>query len=222
MVMTMTPAVRKLALVAHVVTSVGWLGAAVAYLGIAVMSLNGSDPFLVRAGYQLMFLLGWYVIVPFALAAVVAGLVQSLGTRWGLLRYYWVTAKFALATIGAIILLQHMTAVGEMADIAAGAVLALGDFRQLRVSLVIHPAGGVILLLAATVLSVYKPWGLTAFGKRLAENAEGAANRVAVPASSRPKPAGTPRWPIIVGAHAVGLAALAALAHIVIGVGRGH
>jgi hypothetical protein len=52
--MTMTPRLRKLALTAHVSASVGWLGAVVAFVGLAVAGLMSDDGQTVRAAYLTM------------------------------------------------------------------------------------------------------------------------------------------------------------------------
>src|SRR5262249_44001462 len=110
-------------------------------------------------------LVGWLVIVPCSFAALATGLIQSLGTEWGLLRYYWVATKFVL-TLGATgLLLVHMTVVRHASDLATGATAA-GNFRNLQVRLVFDAALAMIVLLSNTTLSVYKPWGLTAYGRR--------------------------------------------------------
>jgi hypothetical protein len=98
-----------------------------------------------------MELTGWFVIVPLSVASLLTGLVQSLGTDWGLFRHYWILEKFVL-TIGATtILFLHMPAVSRMSGVAAE---------------VIHAGGGLLVLLTATTLSVYKPWGRTQYGRR--------------------------------------------------------
>jgi len=38
-----------------------------------------------------------------SLAALATGLVQSLGTEWGLLRYYWVLGKLFLTIFATIV-----------------------------------------------------------------------------------------------------------------------
>lgn len=100
----MTPGIRKLALTAHVVSSVGWLGTVAAFLALAVAGLAGRDAQLVRASYLAMELTGWYVIVPLCLASLTTGLVQSLVTPWGLFRHYWVLVKFLITVVSAAIL----------------------------------------------------------------------------------------------------------------------
>jgi hypothetical protein len=164
--MTMTPHVRKAAFLAHVSFSVGWMGAVLAYLALAWSGLRGKDLELARSAYLSMEFIGWSVIVPLSLAALASGLVQSLFTEWGLFRHYWVAAKFLMASVGSIILLVHMRTVGQMAGIARTSSLSVGDFGDLRISLLVHAVGGFLLLLTAMALSIYKPWGMTSYGRR--------------------------------------------------------
>ncbi len=86
----MAPAVRKVALVAHVGSSVGWLGAIVTSLVFGVAGLASRDGQVVRAAYLTLEVIGWYALIPLSLASLLTGLIQSLGTNWGLLRHYWV------------------------------------------------------------------------------------------------------------------------------------
>jgi hypothetical protein len=182
----MSPRLRKLALTAHVTVSVGWLGAAVAYLALAITGLTSENALLARGAYLCMELIGWSVIVPLAFATLATGLVQSLGTEWGLFRHYWVSTKLALTVLATVVLLVHMRSVSQMADIAAKSILASGDFRQLRVGLVIHPAAGLAVLFAATALSVNKPWGRTPYGRRLQREGRTDAPALAGAAPSLP------------------------------------
>ena len=147
--MTMTPRLRKFALTAHITFSVGWLGAVVPYLALAIVGLTSHDAQIVRAAYLSMELIGWFVIVPLSLAALLSGVVQSLGTSWGLFRHWWIVAKLLLTTGATIVLLGHMEAVSHMSAIAAKTTLFNTDFRGLRVQLVVHAAGGLLVLFAS-------------------------------------------------------------------------
>ena len=151
--MIMTPRLRTFALTAHVVCSVGWLGAVVAYLALAIAGLTSQDAQIVRASYLVMELIGWFVIVPFSLATLLTGLVQSLGTAWGLFRHYWIVVKLLLNIGATIVLLLHMPSVSRMSDIAATTTVPNADFAALRIQLVVHAGGGLLVLLAATALS---------------------------------------------------------------------
>ena len=165
--MAMSPGVRKFVLTAHVASSVGWLGAVASFLVLAVASLTSDDADLVRGAYLTMEVTGWYVLVPLSLASLVTGLVQSLGTRWGLFRHYWVLAKLLINVFATLALLLYTSMIGSLADVAADT--AVSDAQLLQTtgpSAVIHAGGVLVLLLGATVLSVYKPPGMTRYGRR--------------------------------------------------------
>jgi hypothetical protein len=150
----------------HVTFSVGWLGIVVAYLALAIGSLKSQNDQSVRVAYMAMDLIGWYVIVPFSLATLAVGLVQALGTEWGLFRHYWISVKFVLALFGTVILLAHMPNVSQMAAVAASSTSTIAHYRHERLELAVHAGGGLAMLLVATVLSIYRPWGRTPYGLR--------------------------------------------------------
>lgn len=160
--MNLPPRVRKGVLTAHVATSVGWLGAVVAYLALDVTAVVSRDMDTARAAYLAMDLTVTYVIVPLALASVAIGVTNALGTPWGLIRHYWVLAKLLLTIVAATVLLIEARVVAALADKAAAA-----DPRELPGTLP-HSIGGVLVLLVVTTLSVVKPRGVTRFGQRRA------------------------------------------------------
>ena len=157
----MTPGLRKLALTAHVTASVGWLGAVAGSLALAIAGLASQDPETVRAVYVALELTGWFVLVPLSLASLLTGIVESLGTKWGLFRHYWVLAKLVVNLLATIILLLYTQTLSTLADVARNTPGASGD-----PSPVLHAGAGLLLLLGATVLAVYKPRGLTRYGRR--------------------------------------------------------
>lgn len=159
--MTLPPRLRKVVLTLHVTTSVGWLGAVAAYLALDVAAVTSENIPTVRGAYLAMALLVRYVIVPLALAAVVVGVLNALGTPWGLFRHYWVLLKLLLTLLAAGVLLQTAPSVGALADLAA----TTPDPRQLPGTL-LHSIGGLGVLLTTAVLSVFKPRGLTRYGWR--------------------------------------------------------
>jgi len=162
----MTPRLRQLALTAHVTSSVGWLGAVASSLVLAVGGITSQDPQTVRAVYLTMELIGWYVLIPFSLASFLTGLVQSLGTTWGLFQHYWVLAKLLINLFAAVVLLLYMQTLGFLASVAAETTPS-GDLRGLRdPSPVLHGGAALLLLLVATALAVYKPRGITRYGRR--------------------------------------------------------
>ena len=155
----MNPALRRLALVVHVTASVGWFGAVVVFLALAVAALNSDDATFVRAAYVAMEFSGWYVIVPFSLAALATGIVQSCITEWGVFRHYWVVIKWLL-TIGATALLPlHLRIASRLSATAGQSATRFDELQGLRVQIAGDAAAALVVLAAATTLSVYKPWG---------------------------------------------------------------
>jgi hypothetical protein len=162
----MAPGVRKFVLAVHLASSLGWVGAVVVYIALGGTAAASQDAQTVRAAWIAMEVAGWVVIVPLALAALVSGLIISLGTQWGLFRHYWVLISLALTILATVILLLHMPSVSSTARIARevdGAQLNKlgGDLG--------HAVGGLLVLLVITVLNVYKPRGLTPYGWRKQE-----------------------------------------------------
>jgi hypothetical protein len=165
--MTMTAGLRKFALTAHVTSSVGWLGAVVSFLALSVAGLTTQDAQTVRAAYLVMEPIGWFVLVPLSLASLLTGLVQSLGTTWGLFRHYWVVFKLLINLFATIVLLMYMQTLDHFVGVAAETPLSGGDLSGLRSpSPALHAGLALLLLLVATTLAVYKPRGMTPYGQR--------------------------------------------------------
>ncbi|MEJ7870699.1 MAG: hypothetical protein WKF67_00460 [Rubrobacteraceae bacterium] len=164
-----SPQAFKLLLAAHIIVSVGWLGVVVAklVLGLAAITSNAHD--ISDALYVAMKVVD-VIFLPAAIATVVTGVLLSLGTKWGLLRHYWVATKLAL-TVGVIVtgialvdrLVRQSISASSGQAVADGTILGVAYAPALLISLsVAH----VLMLGVATVVSVYKPWGKTRLGRR--------------------------------------------------------
>jgi hypothetical protein len=143
------------ALVAHVLSSVGWFGIAV---GVAVAGLAAAatdDASLAHALYRTMGTAPW-LSIPVGLLGIATGAVLSLGTSYGLIRHWWVVAKIAIAV--AVVTTDAVI----VARVAHDAALTGSPAGPLYGSTIAH----VVVLAVATVLSVVKPRGRTAWGRR--------------------------------------------------------
>jgi hypothetical protein len=154
------PDAYKLLLTTHIMTSVGWLGVASAKLALGLLALTSGRPEAAQLTVGMDALN--VVFPPLAIGATATGVVLSIGTRWGLLAHYWVALKLVL-TFGVIsTAVQIGGRLGQQA--AAGELTAvMGDERVLLVALT---AAHVIMLVTASVVSVYKPWGRTWLARR--------------------------------------------------------
>ena len=161
--MVLGPTARKVALSVHLTFSVGWIGAVLAYLGLGITAATTDDDRMILAMWSAMERVGWFVIVPLAIASLLTGLVMALATKWGLFRHYWVAISFVLTVFSTAVLIFHMPTVSstaEFAQSADGATLkGLGGDLQ-------HPSIGLGILLVVQFLNLYKPRGLTRYGWR--------------------------------------------------------
>ena len=202
--MIMSPRVRKFALTAHVTCSIGWLGAALAFLAVAGVGLTSPDAQTVRGAYLVMEPAAWLVLVPFAFASLLTGLVMSLGTTWGLFCHYWVVFKLLITAFSTTVLLIYMETFRHMAAVAADPSVEIALVRSASPAL--HATLATLLLLVATVLAVYKPQGLTAYGRR--------KQREKPVESDRAAPTSRERWLYIIGMIGLAIALLVVISHL--------
>ena len=119
-------------------------------------------------------------------------------------------AKLAITVLASVLLLVHMQVANRMANVVAETTLGSGDFHGLRIQLIADGAGALVVLLVATALSIYKPQGLTPFGrKQLKEEFVG------------PSSTNESRWRLVVGLAVVALIVFVLIKHLG-GGGMGH
>lgn len=141
----------------HVLSSVGWFGLAAAVGFCAVRAATVSTPAESATVFRLMAVIPW-MTVPVGLVALGSGVVLGLGTKWGVLRHWWVVIKIVIALA---VLVTDPLLIARGAHQAA----VTGDAPQwLYGPTVAH----IVLLCVATVLSIFKPRGLTPRGRYLA------------------------------------------------------
>lgn len=169
----MGPKTRKLVLTLHVTSSLGWLGAICAFIALAIAGLTSNDEDLVRGVYLVAEPITWWVIVPMALLSLGSGVIQSLGTTWGLLQHYWVVMKLVITLFAAFVLMLYTQTVDHFADLAADPATTVDQLRT--GSFLLHSAVALVLLLGATVLGIYKPRGRTRHGWRKHQERRAAA-----------------------------------------------
>lgn len=164
--MRLGPRSRKLLLTVHVATTVGWLGGVSVVLALAVIGLVDQDAATARGAYLVMDPVGRWVLVPFAFASLATGVLQGLGTPWGLFRYYWVLIKLVLTTGATAVLVLYLRTFDAMAGRAADLGADLGTVRN--PSPVVHSVLAVLVLCLSTALATYKPRGRLGAARRAA------------------------------------------------------
>ena len=143
------PSYRAL-VTAHVLCSVGWFGMAVVSAFCAILASVRDEPALALSLYRTIEAVPW-LSIPTGLAAAGTGVLLGLGTKFGLIRYWWVVIKMGIA---AAVVVTDAVLVARVAHMA----VATGEAPiPLYGSTIAH----VVVLAVATVLSFFKPWGHT-------------------------------------------------------------
>jgi hypothetical protein len=149
--MKLPPRWRKLVLTAHVITAVGWLGVDLVLLTFGISGLAGADPELV---YPAQSYIGRMLFAPLSALVWLIGVVNALVTPWGLVKHWWVLVKLLVTTLMlCLVVFSLYPALTEAGSLAAELP------RRDRINMVVAPSVSTSLLIFATGLSTYKPWG---------------------------------------------------------------
>ena len=155
----MTRQVNRIVLTSHITFSVGWLGAVAVFLALAITALHSQDVQLVRACCLAMDITAWFIILPFALTSLTTGIVQALGTKWGLFNHYWIAVKLFLTVVSTILLLLHMQPISSLAVSATETPFSYTESSSQIIDLIKKAGAAIIALLFIVTISVFKPWG---------------------------------------------------------------
>jgi hypothetical protein len=155
----LSPRLRKALVAAHVLVGVGWFGIVLAKLVLEIVALTTRNQETARTGYLFIAILDLVAFPPAAIATLVTGVVLSVGTAWGLFRHWWIVVKLALTvavvvTGAAFVGAWTEQALALAAQPAADVALRTAS-RWLIGAAVVH----LLMLGAATIISVFKPWG---------------------------------------------------------------
>ncbi|MEU4569939.1 hypothetical protein [Micromonospora sp. NPDC023956] len=73
--------------------------------------------------------------------------------------------KLALVVVASVVLWQQLAPIGALAAAATAGPVGYA-WLPMRLSLVVHAAGGLLVVLAATALTIDKPRGMTRYSYR--------------------------------------------------------
>jgi hypothetical protein len=138
--------VRKGFLLVHIVSSALWFGIDIA-LGILVATaLLADDPVTAGTALQAVRMFAVWPMFGASLACLATGVVLGLGSRYGLLRYWWVAVKLGVNLLMSVLIVMSLR---PGIDEAA----ATKPSTELLYPVLVAPT----LLLTAYLLSVWKP-----------------------------------------------------------------
>lgn len=150
---------RRALLVMHVLASGAWIGIDVIVAVLVGTGWFASDTGLRSLAYRALANFVVWPMLASGVLCLLTGLLLGLGTKWGLLRHWWVAVKLvlnvALCTLILAVLqpgMADLDAYGQ--DLLAGTAADDGMAR-----LFFPPAVSLTCLALATTLAIVKPWG---------------------------------------------------------------
>lgn len=141
---------RHTVLTAHIMMSVGLLGDSAGFLAVAIRVATTTDPERVIELVRVLKMFSLVFGIPLSVGAILSGLILGVGTKWGVLRYPWVTTK--------LLLTLSVMFVGGFVIGPAHTMMLEGNGDASR-QLIAAASYDVLALAVATGLSVFKPGG---------------------------------------------------------------
>ncbi len=150
---------RKTVLTVHIGAAGAWLGMDLTFAVLLCTAMLTDNRTTAATAYQALEMVAIYPMLTAGVLTLVTGVILGIGSKYGLVRYWWVAVKLAINVlfVGLIIfaLRPSVRGVSESARTLAVDPTTVVPYQDLLGPLVVAPA----LLVTATVLSVFKPWG---------------------------------------------------------------
>jgi hypothetical protein len=146
-------------LLLHLAAAGAWLGIDVVMGVFVFTALLTADDRLKALIFQALELFAVRTLSAAGVLCLLTGVVLGLGSRYGLVRYWWVATKLVLNLV--LLALVPLALGPEVAQAAErGRQLVAGGPAGLDVGdLIFPPIVSPTALLAAMALAVFKPWG---------------------------------------------------------------
>ena len=154
------PGVRKGVLLVHIASAGSWIGIDIAMAVLIFTALFTNDDRTKAVSYQALGQFVVWSLLIVGLICLVSGIVLGLGTKYGLVRYWWVATKLVLnLLLTALVLISLRGEIVEKAEqgrqFLAGEQVKLAEVGDLLFPPIVSPT----VLLIALILAVFKPWG---------------------------------------------------------------
>jgi hypothetical protein len=150
---------RKCFLLVHIASAGAWLGIDVVMAVLIFTALFTDDGRTKALCFQALELVAVWPLLTTGAVCLITGAILGLGSKYGLVRYWWVVVKLVLnLLLTGLVLIALAPEVSQAA--ARGRQFAAGEPAALAVGdLIFPPIVSPTALLVAMVLAVFKPWG---------------------------------------------------------------
>ncbi|SDT17554.1 hypothetical protein [Microlunatus soli] len=160
---------RRGIVLAHIVTSISWLGIDIVMAVLIFTALFTDDPYLRLISYGALGRAIFWPLICTAVLSLISGLLLGWSSKYGVVRYTWVLIKLILnVVLGTLLIISLNPGLIELAEagrqIFAGRPTGDLDLQ----TLIFPPIVSTSCLLFAGFLAVFKPWGRVGVSRRRA------------------------------------------------------
>ncbi|MGH3660063.1 MAG: hypothetical protein ACRDUA_25770 [Micromonosporaceae bacterium] len=149
---------RKAVLLVHIASAGVWIGIDVVMAVLVFTGFLTDDTDTAAIAFQALELTTVWPLLTTGVICLVSGIVLGLGTKYGVVTYWWVAIKLVLnIVLTALVLLSLRGGVADVAEF--GRQLAEGEGGSPTTDMLYPPIVSPTALVIAMVLAVYKPWG---------------------------------------------------------------
>lgn len=164
----LSPTWRKSVLIVHIVSGIGWMGVDIALALLLITGLRTDDGLQAASSYNAIAIFAPPAILTLSASMLGSGLALGWGTKWGLLRYWWVVAKLFLALLMTGLvwfsLAPELSAI-EPQQTTMSADAIRDQLGSATTQLLFPPFVSFAMLGGSVVLSVFKPGDKTSWSK---------------------------------------------------------
>lgn len=176
----LSPGQRKATVLLHILCGIGWMGADIVLMILLSTGLTTDDGAVAAASYRAVSVFVPVAVPVFSLGVLGTGLLLGWGTKWGILRHWWVMVKLALSVVMVVLVFVALVpGVNDLEepDAALSAEAVRDSLGAAPTDMFFPPVVSFLMLGIAAVLSVSKPWRRTPWGRpsRLEREAEDGA-----------------------------------------------
>lgn len=151
---------RRTILVAHIVSAASWIGIDVVVAILIATSFLTDSAQTQAVAYQVLGMIAVWPMFIAGATCLLTGVLLGLGTKYGLVRTWWVTIKLCLnIALTTLVLLALRPGVNDLGDYGRGVLAGESPNPVDTSTLGFPPSVSLTMLTVAVVLSVFKPWG---------------------------------------------------------------
>ncbi len=154
---------KKWLLSVHILFAAILFGAMVGFLVLSITAASTKSEDVLKACYTGMHILSKTTVKASTIGSLATGILLSVLTHWGLLKYYWILVKEALTVIaiglGVVGMYEWSLKAVNLLSAEDLHVLQNPSFivngQQMMMGIILQ----IISLAAMVIISVFKPWG---------------------------------------------------------------